>query len=534
MAFVSNLASGNFVTPGAFVAQAPPALIVPNGRPSNVVQIVGTATDGPFNQPIYVSTAGQSGAAQIFAAIGAGTALPYSIARAALSASPEATSFVFIRVGDGTQVSATCPLNDVTGAPLVVAISLDAGTNANRFTHRLDLVSGTLSANPVFSYSVTYPYARTQSFTGIGGSGSDGAYSAAALKANLLAFVNGAIANKVGSSSIVLTAGGGTGNPVLATVTSASGGTDGTAGVTPQTLLGAPSVNGGGTGMYVLSTAQGGTGNIVLAGNTDLSVYQNAAAFVGRYGGLVFASLPAGTTLSQQLALKAASNANAGRLVLCADWDYVNDTASGNPNMLVSPEAAIAGIVASLSPWKDATNKPYAPGKLGILGTERTLGTPIDPQGEGAVRTANGIIWLGGMARGGGYLGLPHGLASDGSNISDTRMYDLVASLVLGVLGQAVGEGQTPLPKNGPDLDKVRQTTEDALNSVLRPFLNPADQRLAAASVSRNNTNAAIAQGFMRFDINCTTLAGVKFALGVVAVGVNVQIISADALTFAA
>lgn len=533
MSFVSNLSAGNFVTPGAFIAAAPPSLIIPKGRPSNVVQIVGTATKGAFNTPIRVSTAGQGGTAQLFAAVGSGTTLPYSAVRAALSASPEATVFDFVRVGVNA-LSATAPLNDVNGNALVVAILLDAGTNGNSYTHRLDLVSGTLAANPIFSYTSTCANAQTQSFTGIAGSTPGGAYNASILIANLVAAVNGSNPNSVASNSAVLTAGNGTGNPVLATVVSASGGDDGAAGVTSATLLGQPSVNGGGTGMYALSTASGGVGNVVLAGNTDLSVVQNVAAFLSRYGGMAYVSLPYGTTLSQALALQAANNVITNRVVLVSDWDYVNDTASGNSSMIVDPAPAVAGIYASLSPWKDGGNKPEPPGKLGILGTDRTLSNPVDPQGEGSVRTQNGIVWLGAMPRGGGYLGLPHGLASDGSNVSDTRMFDEIASVCLGVLGQAVGEGQTPIPTSGPDLDKTRQTTEDALNNALRQYLNPADLRLAAASVTRNNTNTAIAQGFMRFDINCTTLAGVKFALGVLAVGVNVQIVAVDALTFSA
>ena len=138
------------------------------------------------------------------------------------------------------------------------------------------------------------------------------------------------------------------------------------------------------------------------------------------------------------------------------------------------------------------------------------------------------------MPRGGNFLGLPHGVCSDGSNVTDTRMFDYCASLTLKVLGKFVGEGQTPLPVGGPDLDRTRTQAKAALNSAFLPEVNPNDPHLAAVSITSDNTNTGISQGFMQFDINVTTLSGIKFALGILAVGTTVQIISADAVTAAA
>ena len=58
MSFVTNLSAGNFVASGAYIAPAPPSLIVPTGNSNNQLAIVGCFTRGQVGQPIFVSTAG--------------------------------------------------------------------------------------------------------------------------------------------------------------------------------------------------------------------------------------------------------------------------------------------------------------------------------------------------------------------------------------------------------------------------------------------------------------------------------------------
>ena len=531
MAFVTNLSAGNFVASGAYISPAPPSLIVPVGNSNNQLAVVGCFTRGAVGQPIFVSTAGTGSAAPIFAAVGAGTTLPFSGTRAAISAMPEITEFILIRATDGSELSAVSSFLGTDGNPLWILVDDDAGTNGNGMTQRLDLVASDVNTSPIFQLTVTYPFGTTQSLGGIVGYATPGAgLDVPTLIDSVVARVNGALANTQGSAYVTASAGTGTAPPTLATVFTSSGGSDGVANMTGAMLEGVPSGSGG-TGMYALS----GTpfGGLVFAGNSDLSISQNAAAFCAARGGIAYMSLPSSLTLEQQQALQNANNVVTNRVRLCADWDYVQDVASGQ-QLLVDPAPAIAAIDVSQSPWVDPSNKPYT-GKLGILSTERTSVNPVDPQGEGAQRQASGIVWLTkSMPRGGNFLGLPHGVCSDGSNVTDTRMFDYVASKALGVLGKFVGEGQTPLPVGGPDLDRTRTQAKAALNSAFQPDINPNDPHLAAISITSDNTNTGISQGFMQFDINAVTLAGVKFALGLLAVGTTVQIISADAVTAAA
>ncbi len=531
MPLVSSLSSNNLAAPGAFVQLNVATGIVANGAPSNVVAIIGYGTKGQFNVPIRVSCSSSQSLAPVYRAIGTGTTGSYSMARMATTMFPLATEFLFVRIGDGSQVSATANMLDAANATLLTLIAQDEGTNGNGITSNWALTSGTLALNPVFSLSVFTPNGSTQTFSSLKGSLPGGAYDATILKPNALNAVNGLTKGVTGSQDVIAMPGPGTAAPLTGTVFTASGGADGALGLTQQSLVGVAS-SAGGSGVNALV---GFAFSILAPADADPSIAQELYQFVAIRGGIACVSAPPNLTTDQMLALKALDNATAQRVLFCADWINEADAVSGAASMQVCPAGAVGAVYASLDPWLDGANKPVT-GIPGVLSTERTAYNPVDPFGEGATRFQNGIIYAtNSMPRGGGIYGLPHGMMSDGvTSASDVRMGDLVASIALQVLGKAVGDGQTPLPKTGFDYDLTRETTENALNQAYEPFLNRADPHLANLSVTFIGTNGDIAAGRFPWAIVGQTLAGIKFAFAAVTVGTSVTIDNTNALGLAA
>jgi hypothetical protein len=114
-------ATQNLVADGGYASLqlvAPPAL-APNA-PSNRVAIVGCLRKGKRNTvigPLTVSP--QRGAASVLAAVGDGVVngahIPYDAVREMVTATPEATEFVFVAARDGSETSATLQVLDGTG-----------------------------------------------------------------------------------------------------------------------------------------------------------------------------------------------------------------------------------------------------------------------------------------------------------------------------------------------------------------------------------------------------------------------------------
>jgi hypothetical protein len=518
---VTSTAAGAFVADGAYVYEEPNAVNVPQGPATNVVAINGCFTDGPVNIPTPISTS--NGSAALLGAFGTGTVIPYAGLREALSAMPECASFLINRVTDGTDTPAVIDIVDGSAGVVATLTAIvggpngHTGTTGNAATARLDFQSQNTSGGGVYQLTIQWPNNVAETFQGIVSSATPtGPYAAATFRANLLAAVNNGSNTHAKSSFMVAAAGASSIAPEVATVFTAAGGTNGTNSAVTDTLIGTDGMPG--TGMYAFRGQSFGV--LVMAALTDVTAAPLIAEFLAQTGGLGTFPFPSGTATATAIATKNTDNLSNQRLIDVMDWDYVNDTLSGNPNLLVSPSGAVAGIIASLPPYLSPSNKPVI-GKLGILGTERTLGQPVDPFGEGALRQQNGIIWLTNqMPRGGGLLGLPHGQASDGSNICDTRMLDVIAQALLAILGQYVGLMQTPPPVGGaPDRDATRSAVLGSIINYFRTLTNPANPQIVSASVNFTGTLVQVQQGFLPYAISVTTLSAVKFALASLQVG---------------
>lgn len=644
MSFLTPGSASTLVSDGAYVLQvtAPPQLTP--GPAANVLAIVGAFTDGKPNTPTRISV--QSGTSAMLAAMGSGIVsnaiMSNSGVRAALSAMPETTEFLFVRATDTTETAATCPLNDNTGfatetivfsnnagtgqtavvtfvngsttvatssyaiptgaTPTAVAAAVSSlinnttaalganafiqqtvpnggnipttalasgtggnsitvavtmtgsgmtatpatatamsggaapgslititaqrpGTNANGMTLRADLVSGTTSAAPVYNITVTYPYNPQQVWRNVAGSASGGAFSSTAFAANGVAAINGTAPNTVASPVVVASAGSSTSPPLAGVNNTASGGTNGGA-LTSTMMLGTDGASAR-TAMYALRGQS--FGGLILAGSTDPTVASTMSTFLSNVGGIGFVSFPSSTSTPTAISTKNANNINYSRIIPCMDWDNFPDTLSGQSSVLVNPTGAIAGIILSNPPWFDPSNKPDGATKGGVLSTERTQtnALPVDPQSEGAQRKSAGIMYLtNGQPRRGGQYGLPHGKASDGSNILDTRTFDYVAARVLGVLTRYVGRTQTPPPTSGIDLDATRQACNADLERLRQDLINPTGlggQKLAAFRYVFVSSAPEVPAGYLRYQIFGTTLAGIEFAIGEIAVGSTVS-----------
>jgi hypothetical protein len=430
-------------------------------------------------------------------------------------------------VGSGQTVtpsSATAMSGGAAPSNVLVFPAVNPGTNANGMTTRADLVAGSTSTSPVYNITVNYPYNPTQVWRNIiGYATAGGGYDAATFKANALAQINGTAPNSVASPVAVVSAGSSTAPPLTGVNNAASGGSNGGP-LTPSMFVGQD--GNARKGMYALRGQS--FGGILFAGVTDPTVAASMASFLDQVGGIGFTAFPSSTLTDSAVTTKNVNNINYARIISCLDWDYFPDVLSGQNSVLVSPMGAIAGIIMSIPPWFDPSNKPEGATKAGVLATEKTTTSalPVDPQSEGAKRKTNGIMYLtNGQPRTGRLYGLPHGKASDGSNILDTRTYDYVARRVLGVLSRYVGRTQTPPPTSGLDTDATRTDCNADMEKLRQDLISPTGvggQKLAAFRYVFISTAPQVAAGYLAYNIFGTTLAGIEFAIGQISVGSTV------------
>lgn len=424
-----------------------------------------------------------------------------------------------------TPSSATALSGGAAPGNIITLTAINAGTEANGMTQRVDLVAGTTSSGPVYNYSFSYPNNPTQVWRNIVASATPtGAYDAPTFKANVLAQINGTAPNSVASPFVVASSGSSTAAPLPAVNNTASGGTNGGA-LTSSIMLGQDG-NTNRKGMYALRGQA--FGGVLLAGVTDPTVAATISSFLNQVGGLGFTAFPSATSTPTAISTKNSNNISYARIVPCMDWDYFPDVLSGQSSTLVSPMGKIAGIMLSQPPWYDPSNKPVGSTAGGVLATERTISTanPVDPQSEGAQRKSNGIMYLtNGQPRTGGLYGLPHGKASDGSNILDTRTFDYIAARVLAILSRYVGATQTPPPVSGIDVDATRSACNADMEKLKQDLLNPTGiggQKLAGFRYTFVSTAPQVAAGYLRYQIFGTTMAGIEFAIGELSVGSTV------------
>lgn len=177
---------------------------------------------------------------------------------------------------------------------------------------------------------------------------------------------NGNASIRPPSSLIVATVGASTAAPVLNVATQLAGGTDGASAITTAMMLGIDAQPR--TGMYALRNTY--CARFDLCDLSDAASWSTQIAFAIDVGAEAISCTAASDTIS--VAATELSNSGIDDYnikVIFGDWIIWNDTVTGTPQRLTSPQSVCMGIRGNLSPQNSTLNKPIN----GIIGTQQSL-----------------------------------------------------------------------------------------------------------------------------------------------------------------
>jgi len=512
---VSNTQSGNFQSDGVYMTKLPVASAAQSGPPTNQVVVIGSGSWGKRNTPLFFSDEKSGGAA-----IGIRTDLVKSALREALSGMPECTQFMAILVDDGTSTLATMTLMDTatpTPAALINGTAVCPGTDANSASIVATLQSGTLTNAPVLSITRFWIDGSAQTWNNIVGySAANGPFVAATFQTNALAALNGTASGQVPDPYFVYTAGSSATTPQVGVAFAASGGTNGDSGVTDTTLVG--TVTGS-----TLKGMQAATGliwgsQLVLADFTTAALFAAVAQFANVEGADGWSTFASGTDYITAIANKTSNTMSDDNMNVIMDWAYVFDKYQ-KAQILVSPLGKAAGIVASLDPFAYPGNKPQD-GAEGISSTERLAKGAIGISERGQ-RESNNINWL---DYDNGKWVLAHGLTSAGRQINEIRAqkYIMYRAGQIAKLYQG-GDVESTVPFAQADENDARKQLYTALLG-LQTELQGKVSSMGIILNDSNNSPASLAAGFLNFELDVTTRAGVQYIIGATKVGNAVKV----------
>lgn len=181
--------------PNVYVQVTPPAPVL-NGVATNLLGIVGIASWGPKNSPIFCGGFQQEN--QVF-----GTMLPakFDLGSVAYAASLQgASNFVCVRVTDDTDTAASTSLLDTTSVTPIVGAYLTAlytGSTGNTLSAVISKGSSYTTSAPTYKLSVYLAGGIPEVFDNIGGSGN-------VFWQNLVAAVNSGQSVARGPSQLVV------------------------------------------------------------------------------------------------------------------------------------------------------------------------------------------------------------------------------------------------------------------------------------------------------------------------------------------
>lgn len=472
------------LVPDLYVSVVAPRLLVFAGVPSNTLGIVGTASWGPVNAPAVVGSMSQY--AEQFGAIAnrkhdLGTALAAAVMQGA-------ADFRAVRVTDGTDTAAA------------VTVQTDALTITSRYTGSLgNSIRVTLDAggpSGTYRVSVAMPGRQPETFGPIGAG-----LTGAALWAEIARAINQGVAGVSSASQMVVaTAGAGTAAPVVPAVFTLAGGTDGAA-VTSAMLVGLDT--GSRTGMYALRGS--GASVAMLADCDDSTTWTTQMAFGLSEGVYMVATGPAGDTIANALATKAAAGIDSYSLkLLFGDWVYWSDPVNG-VTRLVSPQAFVAGLLTNMSPERSSLNKQV----YGVVATQRTRADQRYSGAELQQLTNAGIDLITNPVPGGAYFGVRLGRnsSSDPRRYGDnyTRLTNYITATLNARMGVFIGDLQS---------DDVRRRARGAIEQLLAAMegqgmiggTNGAPAFRVKLDAT-NNPPERVAAGFMQADVAITYLS---------------------------
>nr|WP_294915944.1 phage tail protein [uncultured Neokomagataea sp.] len=447
--------------PNLYVQIAQPQALSLAGGASSKLGIVGTAGWGPVGVPVTLGSMADYAAAfgpKQKRVTDAGVALN-------IAAMQGASFFSVVRVTDGSDSAAAAILEGVT-LQAVCTGSVGNAINA----------AVTVTGNG-FALSVSHPVLGAASYAG-----ADWPSLQAAVAQDLSALIKVILPATVPALVV--------GSAVL------SGGSDGGA---PSSLAFVGQDGAVRTGLYALRGQSCSVG--LVQGVTDSTLWAAQAAFGLSEGVYMIAATQVSDTVSNAVAVKAASGVDSVALKLMfGDWLYWNDDTYGM--MLVSPQAFAGGMLAALSPEKSSLNKPLS----GVIGSQKAGlsggSTSYSSADLSALFTA-GLDVICNPAPGGAYWAVRCGHNSSSKNVVNgdayTRLTNYLAASLAGGMGRYVGQ-----VINDTLFGDIRATLLGFLSSLLaQGILGRQGGELPYSVVcdATNNPQSRTALGYVQADI---------------------------------
>ena len=482
----------SLLAPNVIVQIQPPSVLAINGVPSNIIGVVGSAQWGLKNSPVIVGNMNEY--AQNF---GFPQPILHDMGTAVFAATLNlASSFICVRVTDGTDTAAAVPIVDVT-TPTHVTGFTATGIYTGTLGNSINVTVSAGSALNTFRVTVSLPSNLSagltpEIFDNIPGTGLP-------LWQNIVNAINMGQSGVRGPSNLIIaTIGTATAAPALASYTLV-GGTNGGI-VTTANLIGtdvSPR-----TGMYTLRGTQSSVA--MLTDLSDSASYAEQVSFGISEGVFIHLVGPPGQTLS---AAKTAKDTigidNYDAKFLIGDWCYILDTFNGGITRLISPQGFACGRKSNLAANRSALNKPI----LGIVGTQTTQSGGSYSNPDIVFLCDNGMDVIYNPSPGGNYFSLQTG-QNTSSNIlirmdAYTTLTNYLAYSIAGALGGYIGQLQTPTIRNN-----AKSSLYNFLYGLFQQgfigdvnFPNEFSKAVSIVLNDTNNPETSVALGYMQADI---------------------------------
>ena len=484
--------------PDLYVQIVPPQNAYINGVPTNIFGLVGTATWGAVNSPTIVGNLNQ-----YVLNFGSIQTNKYDMGtHVAVASLQGASNFRCVRVTDGTDTAASKAIVDTQGTP-VTGLTLTAfytGITGNSLVATVSQGSSYNSVNPTFKLTIVMPNGVPEVYDNIGGTG-------LAFWQNMVNAVNLGLSNIRGPSQLcVATIGTSTNLPALATYT-LTGGTNGNTTITSSVLIGQDTVPR--KGMYALRNT--GTSIASLCDCDDSTTYSTQIAYGLSEGTYMMMIGPVGQSISAAITAKQTAGIDSfSAKLLLGDWLYWKDTYN-NQLRLVSPQAAVGGLLSNLSPQFSSLNKQIQ----GIVGTQKSYANQTYSSADLQSLAGAGIDVIANPCPGGQYFGVRLGRNASSNAVTHgdnyTRMTNYIAYTLNSAMGMYVGRLQT-----------VTQRL-NAKNTI-QTFLSNMEQQNMIGDVnggpsysvvldSSNNPSSRVALGYMQSDVKVIYLSVIEYFL---------------------
>jgi hypothetical protein len=487
---LSQGVSGGAVTAGTGYTSVP-ALTLSAPQAANGVQATGT-----ISLKVLSATVGTPGTGYV---TGDTLTLPNGVILTATATAGAITALAVTNAGSLT--GGSIPTN-----PVAPSATSGAGTGAT-VTMVYGLGAFTVT-NPGSGYT-----SATATLTGGGGTPGSIALTTSVWLNMVNAVNNGQTGLRGPSVNVIATLGTSANAPNLTATYTLSGGTDGTAGVTDNTLLGANGLTR--SGMYALSNSGAQVGNLI---DCQTPATWSAQLAFGLQQGIYFhGANPVGASITTSAANLASSGVDGyGFMCLVGDWTYYNDTVNGVQRLL-SPATFTSALQAATSPEQSILNAPIA----GVLATQSSLQNLTYTDAEiGQCSTSRlDVLTLGAPAGSIFACRTGQNASSNSANNGDnyTRMTNYIAFTIASAFGYVPGKVQTI---------NLRRNVKGAMdayfanlqgNNMIGNVNAPTQPGWSVQINAANNPISQVALGYMVATVMVVYLSIVRYFL------VNIQ-----------